>query len=394
MGLPVFAAVGQPASDKGRLCVGDACVPGAYGHFALEVSETERPFVWASEDNLRVIAGTIPPGANVASLDSDRTVRKITIVTSDGRRPPPAAQFEVIVGKSSWRWPVPEVPSKPIALDLPRGDATLKVRSDGYRLLQARLSGDERLFLRRLPVLSGMVVDGSTRLAIVGADIQLPSGELLVRTTADGRFRAAVEPAWPAAVRILAPGYAARLVAVPKAVADTDIPIISMSRGGSVEIQIDPPLSSSEQLTWEVRKLEGRDEQLVREGAMERGQSRAMISGIEPGRYQLVMRGEEPLQRYGTVLLVKDGDIATAKIQIRPLVVEFKTLFGDAVLPDANVELHSDGGGWKASVRTDENGKAAGELWQQGMFTVAVRALPMKIWATSKELAGDTRVKC
>src|SRR5437762_2572431 len=89
IGLPFFAAVGQPASDKGRLCVGDACVPRAYGQFAVDVSETERPFVWASEDNLRVIAGTIPPGANVASLDSDRTVRKITIVTSDGRRPPP-----------------------------------------------------------------------------------------------------------------------------------------------------------------------------------------------------------------------------------------------------------------------------------------------------------------
>src|SRR5204863_1104266 len=96
IGLPVFAAVGQPASDKGRLCVDDACVPGAYGHSALEVSETERPFVWASEDNLRVIAGTIPPGANVASLDRDLAVRKFTIITADGRRPWPSAAFEAL----------------------------------------------------------------------------------------------------------------------------------------------------------------------------------------------------------------------------------------------------------------------------------------------------------
>src|SRR5207244_5444827 len=87
---------------------------------------------------------------------------------------------------------------------------------------------------------------------------------------------------------------------------------------------------------------------------------------------------------------VNDAEVVNATIRIEPAVVYITTLFGDAVLPHADIEVHNQRGGWKTKIHSDNNGYVEAELWQRGTFAVGVSSLPtVRIWTASKEISGQ-----
>lgn len=384
----VFAGVVTNAN----LCIDGTCRPTENDPPIVTASDMPRSFVWISADSGRVVVGTIAPGISKVPIDGKESIaHDLTLATSDGSRGIEVG-FELRCG-ATWKWMLKGGPRSAVEIRRPPGECTLVLKAEGYGtverpLVQADLG---RVILNRLPVLMGMITDATTRAPIASAEVFLPSSELLASSDAAGRFRAPVEGPWPKWVRVEAPGRAARTIAVPGAVADTDLPIV-MSTGGSVAVTLEPPLGE-EPLTWEVRRSvpsSSSEDRIVRSGEIPAGKTAFDIEGLEPGDYRVIVMGEGPLQRFGVPVTVGDGMIAEAAVRISPAVIELDVLFDDKPLNGATVELWFEWNTWRASVTTDTEGRSREEIWQRGSYRASVSQAPLvPYWSDTRDIDED-----
>ena len=304
---------------------------------------------------------------------------KITLVTSDGSRNI-AAHVEVHCGEKVWTREFSQLPRKPIEVDAD-GDCKLAVRAAGYKNIDEPLSSGA-VYLHRLPVISGSVIDGVTRAPLAGAQIILPSSELLATTDESGRFRASVDGPWPSRLRVEFPGRAPRLVDVPKTVADADLPVV-LSAGGNVLVNLAPPLGQ-ESVRWEARRVD--ENERVVAGEVAAGQSMLTINALDPGAYHIVFSGEGPLQRLVVPVVVAEAAIVEGVAQIEPARLTIEVLRAGQPVPNAEVEMISNG--WHSNLVADENGQVIEEIWQRGRYLAALES-----WSDWKTLdSGDEKL--
>ena len=325
--------------------------------------------------------------ASEAELDDEALlVNQVSVLTSDGAKV--KAAYTLRCGDSTWTWES----RRTFELRRSAPHCTLSIRADGYRTAESALPGPRGKVMRhleRLPVLSGVVRDAQASTPLAGADILLPDETILATTDENGRFRVAVEQKWPSAVRVNAPGRAAKLVPVPKIVADTEL-TIAVSRGGTIALKVAPPLGE-EPLKWEVRHADaGQNAVAERKGSLAAGQTESAIEALDPGAYHVVVMGEGPLQRIAVPVTVRDGEISSAEARIEPAVVEFEIRFGDGPLGNATADIRFGDRLWQSSVTTDADGRATEEIWQRGRYAATVQRLPeVRASVARREIAKD-----
>lgn len=385
----VLAAIAGTAAPPATLCIDAKCRAVGEAELSVVPANAVRSFVWTTADSLRSVVGTVPPHASHVDLADDVGVtHKFTLGTSDGAREV-GARLEIRCAENSWKWSMLRAPRQPMEITRPAGGCKLLVQADGYRRVETELASTRLgvLYLHRLPVISGAVVDAVTR-EPVSAQVLLPGGEVLSATGDRGRFRAVIDGPWPAKLQVEAPGYPAHTITIPRAVADVDLPIV-LSRGGAIRVTVAPPLGQ-ERLQWEARRvIRDVDDERARSGDLAAGESTAAIGPLQPGDYRVVIMGEGPLQRFALPVTVIEGTTHAVTVQITPSRLDLTVVRGGAPIPGATVEfVFRDGrAAWRSKVTVDESGRAAEEIWQSGDYMASVAS-----FAQRRGLAGGETV--
>ena len=333
-----------------------------------------------------VLAVSIAANDPVVRIAPDQSVITAELPASGKAKP----AFTLRCGEASWKWEA----SREFELRRPVGECTVSTTAADYRPAESPLppAGNVALQLDKLPILSGVITDAETATPIAGADVLLAGGDLLAITDANGRFRVAIETKWPAALRIVAPGRAAKVVAVPKAAADTEL-TVTLTRGGTLAVTLVPPLGE-EPVQWEVRRpgKHGSEGEIERRGALAAGQKETTIERLEAGSYHFVVKGEGPLQRAAIPVTIREGEVATAEVKIEPAVVELGVRH--ACKPLGNATVNVDFGRkerlWRSNITVDAEGRATEEIWQRGHYIAYVKKLPaIKFSRATRDLGGD-----
>ena len=252
--IAAFLAVQTVAAPPSTFCIQQRCQPVNEIPGTVAPSDTVRDFVWISSDLKQIATGTIQPGANVLSLPAASQHHKLAPRLSDGSTRA-TLDFELRCQDLTWKWTVTRVPVPGVDLRHPGSGCTLLLKSNGYRSVERQLRDVEvgNVFLQKMPIVSGTVIDAVTAIPLRDARVYLPNGDSLAVTDRKGNFRAPVADVWPQFIRVAMAGYARRTVLLPKAVADTELSV-RLSKGGSLTIRLVPPLGQ-EDVVWEVRRL-------------------------------------------------------------------------------------------------------------------------------------------
>ncbi len=389
--IAAFLAVQTVAAPPSTFCIQQRCqavneIPGT-----VAPSDTVRDFVWISSDLKQIATGTIQAGANVVSLPAASQHHKLAPRLSDGSTRA-TLDFELRCQDLTWKWSVSRVPVPGVDLRHPGSGCTLLLKSNGYRSVERQLREVEvgNVFLQKMPILSGTVIDAKTAIPLRDARVYLPNGDSLAVTDRKGNFRAPVADVWPQFVRVAMAGYARRTVPLPKAVADTELSV-RLSKGGSLTISLVPAVGQ-EEVGWEVRRLlpGPPGDELAHSGRLPGGQKEAVVDALEPGKYRVIVLGANPLQRIGKLVTLTDGGEAEAVMQISPSVLDVTVRYDDKPLAGATVRIHPEDSSWTSSVTTDSEGSVTEEVWQQGTYVATVTQRPLiPFWRETERIDGD-----
>ncbi|HVR39960.1 MAG TPA: carboxypeptidase regulatory-like domain-containing protein [Thermoanaerobaculia bacterium] len=226
--------------------------------------------------------------------------------------------------------------------------------------------------LKRLPILSGIVVSRASRQPIGGAVITTDTKDLAI-SDADGRF--AIEPdpeSWPVKINVSAAGHADTTVTAPRSRVSAALEEIRMSVGGSIAVEV----ATDNPVELELRKrIEGRRMSVPMRAAQKA--AKRTFEGIEPGSYTVLVSGAEPCQRYGARVELGEGETKLVSIQLEPFRLRLRTELAGEPLAKASVLLQNDDGQWEARLETDESGDASVEMWQGGHVSAWIGAKPI-----------------
>ena len=378
----ILAGLVSAAAQPPTLCMDERCQPVSGERVALK--DADRQFVWIAGDASRIVAGTLPAGAATLPLENDgNIVQSLVMITDDGVST--TADLALRCGDRKWNWSLPKARKHAMELVRPTEQCSLEIASVGYAAVANALAVRHgAVYLRRLPSISGVVLDGATGTAIAGAQILFPNGDTAAVTDARGEFKTFVDGEWPAWIKVDAAARARRTVLVPRPAADVRLPI-TLSPGGSILLKLEPPLGG-EDLRWEARLvIDESAEEKVRTGAIAAGETSVTIGDLEAGPYRFVIMGEHPLQRVVVPVRVTDGLTVERSVHIEPTKLTLEVLRGGRPVPAAEVEILYEGGQWRVKLTVDEEGRAAEELWQRGNYVAAVRS-----WTDSREIGDDT----
>jgi len=388
--IAVFLAAQAVAPPLSTLCIEQRCQPFNEIPGTVVPSDTVRDFVWISSDLKHIATGTIQAGANVLTLPAASQHHKLAPRLSDGSTRS-TIDFELRCQDLTWKWSVTRVPVAGVDLRHLGSGCTLLLKSNGYRSVERPLRdvdvGD--VFLQKIPILSGTVVDAKTAIPLADVHVFLPKDESLAVTDRKGNFRLPVAGEWPPWVRVAVAGYATRTVLLPKAVADTDLSV-RLSKGGSLTISLVPAVGQ-EEVAWEVRRvLRGHPDNLVHLGRLPAGQKDAFVDALEPGNYRVTISGADPLQRIGKLVTVGDGEEAQTTLQISPSVLDVTVRYDDKPLAEATILIQPEDRSWTSTVKTDGQGSVKEEIWQQGPYVATVVQRPRVLFWRETEHIDDS----
>lgn len=102
------------------------------------------------------------------------------------------------------------------------------------------------------------------------------------------------------------------------------------------------------------------------------------FDGLDPGVYQLRLRGAGETEQLGTKIVVGSGDTRRITIDVAPFVLSGRITFGGTELGEGAIVLRHRELHWRAAVRVAPDGTFRATLWQQGAFSYAISnaALP------------------
>lgn len=368
------------AALAGTLCIEGDCRPLERMPSRVTPAAEARAFVWS--DGKRVVAGVIE--AHARRLPQDGVSHAVEVRLSDAARVP--VTVALMAPERTWTFVLPAAGA--FTLVHPRCACTLRASADEHRAAEGALGERTTLLLRRLPLIRGVVVDADGATPLARADVSVPETNVRATTGENGAFRIAVDGDWPEAIEVVHPARAAKLVVLPKVIADVELPAIRLSAGGTLRLHVAPPIGGGEALSWQLRD----GDRTLRSGAFDSGSASAAIEALAPGDYRVVVGGTAPLQRFVTNVRIADAQVTDAYAEIRPLLIEGAVTFGGTPLGNAELEVRPRNGAWVAKVKAGDDGRFAEELWQGGDYAIAVVRKPL-VWTTRRTLSGEGRVE-
>jgi Carboxypeptidase regulatory-like domain len=226
--------------------------------------------------------------------------------------------------------------------------------------------------LRSLPELRGIVK------GIAGATVRTDEAE--TKTDRDGRFALELGARRPKYVIVDAPRRGSRVIDVPVATADVELPPIELGPPSSVQVTVTRPANTPVEvlvgsefrgsLRWIAKHNLGAKE------------SKATFATLAPGTYTLLVRGRGPLQQHATRVTLGTNDRRRTTLAIEPHPLELRVTLNGAALPKANVILLEPEHDWMTRFDTDERGRWRGEVWQRGAYVARVKSPSMQALST------------
>lgn len=399
----------EPARSGDLLCVGATTVvarPGSAQCTAagtpsgITAADTGRPYVQVDAAGKEIVLGELPAGAVrpvVGAADS-----RVRLPVSVSATEPVDGVCALTVtplddaGRSSAgaapRWAV-EVSGKELlvkrALSFPRGHYAIAVDcgtdfSSEPIVVDARQGTGAALptvevRVVALPRISGRIAPiEAAGVALLHDD----EGRSLGRAEPDGSFRIVVAPdRWPGRVVVSASGYGPVVVPLPPAAATLELPVVELKKAGRIVLSI-PAGQRNNVESVEVVQLRGK-----RERSPYRTLTRAALSESEfkievaPGKYVVVVRGDQPLERFGATVDLGAGEEREIVVPVTAEEVDVRTFLGDRSLGDAEITMESVEGLWNTTFRTSADGIMTSPLWQPGNVVFILQ---------SKEVVGHS----
>lgn len=379
----VTATAVQPAM-RGQLCIAGKCRPYTCNEAVAATDET-RPFTLKLESRNAYLLGLLRPGhTRVACggygqvelrLNAVNLPRKSDVTVSFGT--PDGAVVAIDLQQAQL--------TSPITLFLAPGQYEMLIDSIGYSKISRKVTVAQatEIVTARLvqwPKISGMVWDHATARGVAGAAIAAGDDQRTV-SDASGRFEMTVDPdAWPSTISVSAGGYVGTSVRVPAARVSTVLEPIQLARGGSIVINL------NEQTVGDVEAVDlhratdrGRPAgPPIKSLTLQADRSSAALrfTGLEPGRYVVVARGDEATERFAEGVEVKEGGEAPVTLDIAPFTILMRVeAAGAAFVPSRVLLAHTDAH-WETSITTDTEGEASVTLWQGGPLKANVEAPP------------------
>lgn len=376
----IAVSAGAQSATRGKLCIsGAACRDVSCGE-RLADTDARRMFTFAMPASTYL--GVLKPGHRALACDGyrdlsvrvaaklpKRTIARLAVSAANGD------QWELKLDGDQLR--------KPVALRVAPGAYRLALTAPHFMPARTSVIVVERpvaatLALQPAPLLSATIRDRRDRTAMAGALIATDGGDSAL-SDANGRF--ALEPdaeKWPATLTITAPGYSPATVVVPRAHASKTFDDILLGRGGTIIVELTRGIAG-EALTVELDKLQN--------GAMVAGPAvkavevsadehtaKVTFENIEPGDYDVMVKGDGPGERRGELVSILDGEVKHVPIDIVPFRLHVRARYQGEPLRKASIRFQNIDGRWEGRFDTNAEGEATVRLWQGGKASVTLRA--------------------
>ena len=283
---------------------------------------------------------------------------------------------------------------KPLHISAPRGTYELSVTARHFRTWRKRVVAGAQpqqvvVPLERLPTLTGIVIDDETAQPVGGALVRTDA-EAEAVTDGTGRFSIEADPEhWPKRLTAHAGGYAEGEVRVPTAQANANLDEIRLSRGGSVLVELRQP-HPGDVVALELQRLHenGRALGATVQTLSVRDETAFRFLKVEPGRYIVLAKGDQPWERVAEPVTVATGEQATVALHIEPFRLRVRVSAGGRPIGNADVLLQNRDVLWQGSFAADAKGEGAVGLWQGGRVWATVHAPAFLPYKEGRTLAG------
>lgn len=374
-----------PVNDD-VLCVGTSAVTGRAGApgcrpraDVIEPENAARAFIVLGSDGKTIRIGQLPAGAtSLGGRDEQHRPTSLKFVLTAQER----IRFDCLLSLSApgresadpLSWSI-DLPSR-TAMDerhllLPAGKYAVAVDCKGFAPLRTVVETAGRpaksvLELRLLPLphISGRVVAAEPVIAVLHDTGQ----RFLGQTEPDGSFQVWLNPDdWPRSLAISAPGFGTVVAQLPSSAMAVELADVELVRAGHLAIA-GPPEQLRDIEAVEIAQLTGkRDRRSYRHIDKEDFQKgNFIVRDIPPGRYSVVLAGDQPLERFAETVEVVAGETVTLLTEWTSEDVAVRTFVGEEVLGSAEVLLESVEGMWRTSLTTSAEGMRSSPLWQPG----------------------------
>lgn len=328
---------------------------------------------WPLADTAAVTCSSAP--RDVVALGEGGIRFVVTIADTDGRSIEDATL--TIRGKSrAWRMAIPKpFATRRLTFVAEAGMYEMTAAAPHYRPASRTTSAEAvTLFLRRYPVVSGVVRTGAGS-PLANASVRGTDGHYATKSDATGSFSVEIDDLWPGRFEISYPGLTTKIVAVPLSERDATLAAVTLRDGAAVAFDVHADGRTRGAISAELLREDGLSHLLLQKKTVDSLPARTSFEDLDGGQYQLLLRGPEPLQRLIVPVRVKAGESVLQEAQITPLALTVRVTQGGNPVPYASVEIQPLAtGGWQSTVTADGQGEIAAELWQRGELLFAVNA--------------------
>lgn len=257
------------------------------------------------------------------------------------------------------------------AIVVPPGGYRIVVRAahhrPGVRTVRVRdVATLGTITLPAAPFITGVVRDATNVRVSCGANCDATVDER-------GRFRIEATRVWPEEIVIQANGRGTKRVAIPAAQHDLALPPITLNRAASLRVNVQ---RHEERGPLDVALFIRDDDgplKSIGEKRMAASESSITFGELDAGTYLVLVKGAQPLQRISAKTNVAAADVRTIPIDLTSAVAHARITLGGLPLANAPVSLESVGNRWSTTFTTDAHGELTSAIWEQGLFTAAVR---------------------
>lgn len=378
--MAIVHSAGAQSTTKGKLCIAGAeCRDALCGQRLTELDE-RRTFTFAMPAATHL--GVLKPGDRALACDgySDLTLRVAA-------KPPKRTTVRLAVSAANGdQWELKldgDQLRKPLALRVAPGAYRLALAAPHFMPARTSVTVAARPVLATLafqpaPLLSATVRDHRSQDPLIGAMMTTDGGDSVL-SDATGHF--SLEPdqeKWPTRLTITAPGYSPATVAVPRAHASKTFGDILLGRGGTIIVDLTRDVAS-EALSVELNRLPSGAMvagPAVKSVEVSAGEQTAKVTfeNIEPGDYDVLLKGSGPAERRGELINILDAEVKHVSIELTPFRLHLRARYQGEPLRQASIRLKSIDGRWGGRFDTDAEGEATVQLWQGGKTSVTLGA--------------------
>ncbi|HUF18238.1 MAG TPA: carboxypeptidase-like regulatory domain-containing protein, partial [Thermoanaerobaculia bacterium] len=403
----------------GTLCFseGRGCVPSSGTRIEVAEEDSDRLYVWTSEDGRSVVIGELEAGAGVIGLGlpssankkpdvrEDRRTLRLSVSGQAARGWPTDVRFTLVESKEKrWVWTLPAGSTRgEMTVHLPVGSSRLFLGARRHRTEMRPIRSEGNLSLgqvelKPLPSISGRVtrVEEEEIVPVAGAQIMLGDGKLAATTNEQGVFRAELSEPVPNEMMVMSPGLSTQVVLLERLEAENDLGEIRLESGVKLTLEVDRPdeLRSKSVRVRLLRDIEKRYEHTeVAKDELRPGDETIQFFDLSSGDYFVIFEGEQDFERM-LVLIEVRGDDVTRRVEIRPFRLEGTVTLGDDPLSGGKVGISpvAKAQPWRAELPIDSEGGFGGVLWQTGKLRAFVSSPEVSggmLTSTSPELGSD-----